>query len=57
MGAWGHGLFQSDQDYDIVSELTHEAGIYELKKQVKEQQAKNTSGTTKQKTKDAKSDE
>ncbi|KAF2875805.1 hypothetical protein BDV95DRAFT_626225 [Massariosphaeria phaeospora] len=27
MGAWGHGLFQSDHDFEIVSELTHDAGL------------------------------
>ncbi|KAF2019980.1 hypothetical protein BU24DRAFT_439880 [Aaosphaeria arxii CBS 175.79] len=30
MGCWGPDLFQSDHDYDIVSELTHEAGVYDL---------------------------
>ncbi|KAI7530125.1 hypothetical protein KC331_g14839 [Hortaea werneckii] len=30
MGAWGFGLFQSDTDYDLISDLDHELGLYEL---------------------------
>ncbi|KAF3047236.1 hypothetical protein E8E11_007961 [Didymella keratinophila] len=30
MGAWGHGLFQSDNDLDTVSELGHEMGLSKL---------------------------
>lgn len=30
MGAWGYGLFQSDHDYDIVSDLTYEVGLDKL---------------------------
>ncbi|KAL1597178.1 hypothetical protein SLS60_008760 [Paraconiothyrium brasiliense] len=32
MGAWGYDLFQSDNDLDIVSEMTDDAGLYELEK-------------------------
>lgn len=30
MGCWGLGLFQSDHDYDVVSELSGEAGVDRL---------------------------
>jgi len=30
MGAWGFGLFQSDHDYDVVDDLTSEAGLTQL---------------------------
>ncbi|KAI8939739.1 hypothetical protein NX059_003484 [Plenodomus lindquistii] len=30
MGAWGYGLFQSDHDLDMVSDLDHEAGLTKL---------------------------
>lgn len=29
-GAWGLGLFQSDYDYNIIQELNHEAGLWDL---------------------------
>ena len=29
-GAWGYGIFESDHDQDIVSDLSHEAGLDEL---------------------------
>lgn len=31
-GAWGHGIFQSDHDQDIICELNHEAGLEKLEK-------------------------
>ncbi|KAJ4984902.1 hypothetical protein SVAN01_09596 [Stagonosporopsis vannaccii] len=30
MGAWGYGLFQSDHDFDFLSELGHEMGLTKL---------------------------
>ncbi|KAJ4300936.1 hypothetical protein N0V90_003025 [Kalmusia sp. IMI 367209] len=33
MGAWGYGLFQSDNDFDMVSEMTSEAGLYKLEEE------------------------
>lgn len=30
MGAWGFGLFQSDWDLDLISDLDYELGLYEL---------------------------
>ncbi|KAF9701064.1 hypothetical protein EKO04_000567 [Ascochyta lentis] len=30
MGAWGNGLFQSDNDFDTLSELGHEMGLTKL---------------------------
>ena len=30
MGAWGLGLFQSDNDYDIIDELTYQCGLDKL---------------------------
>ncbi|KAJ4346455.1 uncharacterized protein N0V89_010384 [Didymosphaeria variabile] len=33
MGAWGHDLFQSDHDLDMVSEMTHDAGLYKLEEE------------------------
>ncbi|KAI7005501.1 hypothetical protein KC355_g8178, partial [Hortaea werneckii] len=30
MGAWGLGLFQSDTNYDLISDLDLELGLYEL---------------------------
>ncbi|EAT78155.1 MYND-type zinc finger protein samB [Parastagonospora nodorum] len=30
MGAWGYGLFQSDHDFDIISELNHDAGLNQM---------------------------
>ncbi|KAF2165434.1 hypothetical protein M409DRAFT_24284 [Zasmidium cellare ATCC 36951] len=30
MGAWGLGLFESDHDYDIISDLDAEAGLHKL---------------------------
>lgn len=33
MGAWGYGLFEGDHDYDVVSDLTGEAGLYDLQEQ------------------------
>ncbi|KAI5376986.1 hypothetical protein J4E82_004361 [Alternaria postmessia] len=32
MGAWGYCLFQSDHDFDMVSDLSHEAGLTKLGK-------------------------
>ncbi|KAF1950442.1 hypothetical protein CC80DRAFT_578477 [Byssothecium circinans] len=36
MGAWGYGLFQSDHDFDLVSDLTGEAGLYKLEEEAVE---------------------
>ncbi|EMD96833.1 hypothetical protein COCC4DRAFT_41685 [Bipolaris maydis ATCC 48331] len=30
MGAWGYCLFQSDHDFDVISEMSHEAGLAKL---------------------------
>ncbi|KAF1946455.1 hypothetical protein EJ02DRAFT_441075 [Clathrospora elynae] len=30
MGVWGYGLFQSDHDFDMLSDLGHEAGLTKL---------------------------
>ena len=30
MGAWGYGLFQSDHDFDIISDLSYEVGLDKL---------------------------
>ncbi|KAK5711453.1 hypothetical protein LTR17_018389 [Elasticomyces elasticus] len=34
MGAWGYGLFESDNDLDIVGDLSHEAGLEEVAKKL-----------------------
>ncbi|KAJ8110692.1 hypothetical protein OPT61_g6526 [Boeremia exigua] len=34
MGAWGYGLFQSDHDYDTLSELGHEMGLTKLEEEL-----------------------
>lgn len=44
MGAWGLGLFQSDQDLDLVSDLSGEAGIFELEEQANAAVFKSTKG-------------
>lgn len=33
MGAWDYGLFQSDHDFDVISELDDEIGLYKLQKE------------------------
>lgn len=35
MGAWGLGLFESDHDYDLVSDMDHEAGLRALEDEAK----------------------
>ncbi|KAK5135339.1 hypothetical protein LTR08_005443 [Meristemomyces frigidus] len=35
MGAWGLGLFQSDHDYDLISDMDGEAGIPKLEEDAK----------------------
>ncbi|KAJ4340756.1 hypothetical protein N0V95_007430 [Ascochyta clinopodiicola] len=34
MGAWGYGLFQSDNDFDTLSELGHEMGLTKLEEDI-----------------------
>ncbi|TKA76448.1 hypothetical protein B0A55_06096 [Friedmanniomyces simplex] len=40
MGAWGYGLFESDDDYDMVANLSDEAGLTALAASLKKNTAK-----------------
>lgn len=48
MGAWRLGLFESDHDYDLVSDMDHEAGLSALEKEAKKRANKQQPHSTKE---------
>ena len=45
MGAWGFNFFESDHDFDTVSELSHAAGLDALEGKAKEKARQKQAGT------------